>query len=124
MTLKPEDVRTLVDIGFIAWSRGLDAQAAKIFEAVRLVRPNQEAGFIGGALVELQLGKADRALELLRQIPPTDTARAFLGVALLKHGERGEANEVLNDVVKHAGDSPVGQMARATLEAIAFEHQP
>lgn len=124
MTLDSNDLRALVDIGFIAWSRGLTAQAAKIFEAVRLKHPDQEAGFIGSALVELNQGNADRAVELLRSIPPTDTARAFLGLALLSHGERGAATEVLNEVAEAAAESPAGRMARTALESLGSQTQP
>ncbi|HVB89897.1 MAG TPA: hypothetical protein VND97_06825 [Beijerinckiaceae bacterium] len=121
MTLEPQDVRALIDIGFIAWSRGFDTEAAKIFEAIRLERPNQEAGYIGAALVALQRGEPGRAVDHLRRIPPTDNARAFLGMALLSYGERVEAIEVLNDVVESADDSPPGRMARMVLATIGAQ---
>jgi hypothetical protein len=111
-----EDVRTLVDAGFIAWSRGLYAEAGRIFEAVRLIRPASEVGFIGGALVSLRKGDALDAVEQLRKQAPTDSVRAFLGFALLKLGEREEALAILHDVVRFAGDRPPGKLARSILE--------
>jgi hypothetical protein len=39
LELKPDDVRTLVDLGFLAVSYGLSDKAAPIFAAVRATRP-------------------------------------------------------------------------------------
>jgi len=120
MALFPEDVRTLVDIGMIAWSRGHLSEAGKIFEALRLDRPEEEACAIGGALVAMSEHHTTRAIAMLRRIPPTDTARAFLGIALLDHGERQEGAEMLEEVAKSAGESAPGSLARAALDINSF----
>jgi hypothetical protein len=96
--LKPDDVRTLVDLGFLAVSYGLSDKAAPIFAAVRATRPTQEAGFIGGALVSLARGEIDGAISALRALPPTDAARTFLAIALNRSGDREAAREILTDV--------------------------
>ena len=121
MTFDVEDLRALADIGFIAMSRGLNVEAAKIFEAVRLLRPEQDAGFIGAALVDLRLGKAESAIALLRKPPPSDAVRLFLGLALINFGERREGIDILEDVSRHGGDEPVGRLARSLLDAQRVE---
>jgi hypothetical protein len=110
-----EDVRTLADVGFIALSRGLNAEASRIFEAVRIFRPDREAGYIGAALVELRRGDIEAAVKLLKPLPPSDTARAFLGLALMRLGERRDGIDMLQDVIEHAGETPAGRLASAIL---------
>jgi thioredoxin-like negative regulator of GroEL len=114
--LKPDDVRTLVDLGFLAVSYGLSDKAAPIFAAVRATRPTQEAGFIGGALVSLARGEIDGAISALRALPPTDAGRTFLAIALNRSGDREAAREILTDVVNSAPGTPYATLARQLLE--------
>ena len=114
--LKPDDVRTLVDLGFLAVSYGLSDKAAPIFAAVRAMRPTQEAGYIGGALVSLARGDIDGAIRALRALPPTDAARTFLAIALNRSGDREAAREILADVVNTAHGTPYATLARQLLE--------
>ena len=51
--IETDAVRALVDIGFIALSRGLDRHAEAIFDGVTAARPDGEAGPLGMALVAL-----------------------------------------------------------------------
>jgi thioredoxin-like negative regulator of GroEL len=116
--LKSDDVRTLTDLGFIAVSYGHDTKAAAIFAGVRAARPTQEAGFIGGALVNLARGEIEAAINTLRSLPPTDAARTFLAIALNRSGDRAAAREVLNDVVKTADETSYARLARQLLEEL------
>lgn len=115
------EINTLVSIGFIAWSLGKTTEAGKIFQAVRLERPNDEASAIGTALVETTRGDPEQATRILRRAPPTDAVRAFLGVALLALGDRTDAIATLTEVAETAGDAPAGRMARSTLAVVAEE---
>lgn len=117
--LEPDDMRTLVDIGFMALSHGFDGQAATIFAGVEAARPDQEAGHLGTALVHLYRGEVDRALAILRKLPPTDAARMFLGLALTRGADQAEARAVLSDVVATAAGTPFARSAQDILDASA-----
>jgi thioredoxin-like negative regulator of GroEL len=116
--LKSEDVRTLVDLGFIALSHGMNDKAAAIFAGAQAARPAQEAGFIGAALVNLARGELDAAVKTLRSLPPSDAARTFLAMALNRSGDRAAAREILTDVVSTAGGTPHAVLARELLDEI------
>jgi Flp pilus assembly protein TadD len=117
--LESEDVRKLTDLGFLAMSRGLYAQAATIFEGVKAARPTQEAGFIGSALVQLAKGDVQAAIRTLRTLPPTDAAQVFLAIALTRRGDRPEARDILTGLLRTAADTPYGVLARVTLDELA-----
>jgi Flp pilus assembly protein TadD len=112
------DVRLLVDIGFIAQSRGLIGHAAAIFDGVLTLRPKAEAGAIGRALCDLQAGDCTAAIERLRRAPPTDAARLFLGMALAQLGDTSEARRVLSDVVATARAPSAVDLAQALLDSL------
>jgi len=113
--IETDAVRALVDIGFIALSRGLDRHAEAIFDGVTAARPDGEAGPLGMALVALLRSDADRAVKLLRTLPPSDPVRLFLGMALLRRGDRVDAARILTDVAATAADAGTADLARATL---------
>ncbi len=116
--LEAEDMRTLMDIGFMALSRGLDGPAAAVFAGVAAARPDQEGGPIGTALVKLYRGQIDEALAILRRLPPSDAVRTFLGLALSRQGDREAARRTLADVVETAGGTAFARSARDMLDAI------
>lgn len=110
-----DDVRMLADIGFLALSRGLDRHALAIFEGVRALRPAQEAGPLGIAMVQLHRGEVDAAVATLRGLRPSDAALTFLGLALARQGAQGEARALLSEVVTSAPDTPLAAIAREAL---------
>ncbi len=116
--LGADDVRLLVEIGFMALSRGLLAPAEAIFAGVEAARPGGEAGGIGCALLCLHRGAVDEAVRILRALPPSDAARAFLGLALARTGERGEARAILSEVVASAPGTAPAAMAADLLAAL------
>ena len=116
--LDSDDVRTLSDLGFLALSRGLRPQARTIFEGVKAARPTQEAGFIGAALVCLADGQIEEAVKILRGLPPTDSARVFLGIALARHGDQRAAREIFQEILEASPDTPYANLARATLDSL------
>jgi Flp pilus assembly protein TadD len=114
--LKSDDVRTLVDLGFIALSHGRTDEAAAMFAGAQAARPAQEAGFIGTALVSLARGNPEAAVKTLRSLPPTDAARTFLAMALNRSGDRAAARDILIDVVRTAGGTTHAALARELLD--------
>ena len=116
--LSSDDVRLLVDIGFMALSHGFVAPAADIFAGIVAARPAQEAGHIGNALVLLHKGEVDAAVTILRRLPPTDSARLFLGLAVSRAGDVPQAREILADIAVVAPDTPQAASAQAMLDAL------
>ncbi len=115
MPVESEDLRTLADIGFIAASRGMNDHAVAIFEAIRVLRPNQEAGFLGHGLVKILSGNPGIAIEMLRAGPPTDAIRTFLGIALIENAEIQEGREILEDVIAMAPGTHFAAIAASTI---------
>lgn len=115
-----DDVRALVDIGFIALSAGMVDQAGVIFEGVSAARPEAEAGAIGQALVYLARGEADDAVRILRTVPPTDAAQTFLGLAYARSGRPQDARAVLTAIVESPIASSHAGLARLLLDEIAL----
>jgi len=113
-----DDVRLLVDIGFMTQSRGLIAQSARIFDGVAVLRPDQEAGMIGRALCDLHQGDFAAAIKRLRAAPPTDSARLFLGMALARSGDREDAARVLTNVVDTALNRSTAELAQGLLQSL------
>lgn len=117
--IQSDELRTLVDLGFLAATRGWADEARPIFDAVRAVRPHEPAGFVGLALLALNDGRPADAVKLLRQAAPADSVRAFLGAALLQLGETEEARSVLQDVIDTASDPAPKDLARVLLQGLA-----
>lgn len=115
VSFESDDVRLLADIGFLALSRGLDQHALAIFQGVASLRPAQEAGPLGIALVHMLRGELDAAVKGLRALKPTDAALTFLGLALARQGANEEARTVLADVLSSAPDTPFAAIAREAL---------
>lgn len=113
--MESQDIRALVDLGFIALMRGHDRHAAAIFDGVQALRPEQEAGFLGGAMVHLQRGEIRPAIAILRRLPPTDPAQTFLGIALMRDGETREARTILGHIIHTSDDPALVDLARQTL---------
>ncbi len=119
--IESKDVRTLVDLGFIAVTRGLDKHATAIFDGIRAVRPDEDAAYIGPALLMIQKGDMNGAIKLLRSRPPSDSIRLFLGMALLRHGDISDAIDVLQDVIATARDGAFTELAKNMLSATAAD---
>lgn len=106
-----EPVRALVDVGFIALSRGLDRHAEVIFRGVAAARPDNETGPMGLALVELLRGDPATAARMLKSLPPSDQVLTFYGLALMRLGDRTGAAEVLDRLVATTSDEAVLALA-------------
>jgi thioredoxin-like negative regulator of GroEL len=115
LDLDTEEVRVLVDLGFMAVMRGHVQHAGILFKGVQVARPQEDAGYIGEALLLIQKGDIASAAALLRVRPPSDANRVFLGMALLQLGETAEAEQVLQDVVATAREPAMIEMARTLL---------
>ena len=93
-----DDLRLLAEIGFLGIGRARPAEAEAIFALLRRMRPDQEAGHVGGALAALAQGQTDRAAQLLRAAPQTEAVMAFRAVALGQAGEQRMVNGLREDL--------------------------
>lgn len=110
-----EDLRMLADIGFSAVSRGEVANAEAIFAGLTAARPDNEAGPIGTALVNLHRGQAEEAAAILRRFPGSDAAQLFLGMALHRAARDTEARTVLEALAATASEPGPAEAARVLL---------
>jgi len=115
-TLATADARLLAELGFIALSAGRYEDAAAIFDGLRAARPVEEAGALGRAMVHMAGGELDDAVNLLKRLPPSDAAQAYLGIALARRGDIDEARTILERVIRTAPGTPFAELAAAVLE--------
>lgn len=83
MDIDRADMKLLIETGYSAVLRNLDADATAIFEAIDTWMPDYSAGRIGTALQTMVAGKFDEADEILNAL-----------IATKKHG-KGEARAML-----------------------------
>ncbi|MFN3146703.1 MAG: hypothetical protein ACE368_16355 [Paracoccaceae bacterium] len=115
ITLDSNLVRMMADIGFLGISRGRFDDAATVFAALRAVRPDEDVGVIGGAVACLGTRDVAGALRILRAARQSETVLAFSCVALMQDGQRDAARDILADLEATAPDSPLTEMARASI---------
>ncbi|WP_152503322.1 hypothetical protein [Labrenzia sp. THAF82] len=110
-----DELRLLVEVGFVSISKGEPGAAAEVFEAVRLLRPKQDAGYIGGALAALMAEDPNAAVQLFGGAPDTPAARTFRGLALLRSGDVRQGRGCLRSVVDNAPSSAFAQLSEELL---------
>jgi hypothetical protein len=115
--LETSDVRLLVDIGFMALSAGLDAEAEAIFDGVKAARPEQEAGPLGLAMVQMARNDLDGAVSTLRALPPSDAVLTYMGLALARRGDDMQACELFRTVIGSADGTPFAELCAAGLKS-------
>lgn len=113
--MESDDVRAMVDIGFMALSAGLNRHAAAIFAGVVAARPRQEAGALGLAMVHLAEQRPEAAITLLKPLPPSEAVLTYLGLAQARHGEREAAGRSLRGVIASAPGTSFAAVAEAAI---------
>ena len=116
--LNSEELKLLADIGFIAVSRGLSNHAGAIFDVIREMRPEQEAGFLGHGMIKILEGNASEALKDLEAAPKTDGVLTFLGIAYIQTGNAQKGKELLEEVTASAVGTPFALIAEETLRTL------
>ncbi|MEO9738370.1 MAG: hypothetical protein ABJO09_20400 [Hyphomicrobiales bacterium] len=111
-----DELQLLVNVGFVAISMDEPGAAADVFEAVRLLRPKQEAGYVGGALASLVAGDPGAAVQLVDGAPDTPAARTFRGLAMLRSGDVRRAGGCLRSVVEDVPFSTFALLAEQLLD--------
>jgi hypothetical protein len=114
-----EELRILADIGFIAASRGLFDHATAIFEALKALRPEGEAGYLGHGIIDILRGAPASALTTLQDAPRTDAVYTFMGIAQMQVGNLEEGKRLLRDVCSSAEGTAFARIAAQSLEQAA-----
>lgn len=96
--LAADDLRLLAEIGFLGIGRGRAAEAEVIFALLRRMRPDQEAGHVGGALAAMAAGRLDQAAQMLRSAPQTESVLAFRALVHERAGDRRMAAGLIEDL--------------------------
>jgi predicted Zn-dependent protease len=121
MKVEIELLRLLVEIGFLAESRGMLFEAETIFEGVSKYRPNSAYPLIGKASVIMNKGEFKEAISILSNAPYQDNKEkelrdSYLGKALKLAGYNNEANNVLKNVKENGTYDMAVNYANALLE--------
>jgi tetratricopeptide (TPR) repeat protein len=118
--LDADDLRLLLEIGYVAAGNGYFQEAEAIFRGVAAKRPESTAPSIGRAIAALNRGSAAEAAAILEtertRCPQDDLLRAFLGLALKSAGRTAESVALLNAVLDSA-DPTAANLARALLSS-------
>lgn len=114
-----EAVRMLMEIGMMAANNGMHKQAFEIFEGVEAVRPDQEYGPLGVALIHMNLGEYDQAVTVLKtgaleRNPESAEAKIFLALALRLANRSSECDEIVR-ALRQSGDELSSNFAAGML---------
>ena len=117
--LEQDDLKLLTDIGFIAASRGLKDHAVAIFDAIKAMRPEGEAGYLGLGMVDILGGDPAAAVKTLMAAPRSDAVDTFLGIALVQNADVQQGQKLLQSVIDNSADTPLARIASETLASVA-----
>lgn len=127
LVLDSDEIRTLTEIGFLAAGNGYVDQAQRIFNALRLIRPDRAFPLIGLAVTFMNARQIPRAVRLLESVIltcPAEQAQrnAWLGFALQQNGHQHASHQLLETVLANASsgnpdaDPQLAALARALLD--------
>ncbi|WP_417796432.1 tetratricopeptide repeat protein [Terasakiella pusilla] len=115
--ISTDDLKVLMEAGFLAANGGMTKQAQTIFEGVLAVRPESEYAYIGQAVTLLTSEKHDEAIKVLRDDalrinPDCLQAKMILAMTLKLAGRGSECDRVV-DQLHRSGDSAAKEFANA-----------
>jgi predicted Zn-dependent protease len=121
VTISDEELRVMLETGYILREAAKFAEAEAIFRGVMELMPDSEVPQIGLGTVFLQKGDFAAAQNIceqaLRSQPSSLYARVHYAEALLFGKYREQAETELQKVIKSAPDSPHAQTAQSLLDA-------
>jgi len=114
--LRPEEIRSLVSIGFHGLLNGKHEAALRLFEGLGVLRPHAPFPRIGSALSLIAAGRAEEAIRVLERthelLPQNDEVRVFLGMTLRIASREHQARAVLATLVGRDAQEPAARLAR------------
>ncbi len=120
MKTEDEFVRNLVAAGALASLSGLHENAQKIFEGLRILRPQNDVdASIGLTIAKINANQFDDAVRILQdrvlKIDPKNVvAKCFLGVAFKFLDRDREANKLFQEVLELASEENINEKKLAT----------
>lgn len=120
MDIHSKMAKLLMEIGFLAVGQGMTAKADTIFDAVAVLKPNAENSMVGKAVNMMNNRSPEDAAAMLRdkvlaKYPDSDSAKAFLGLALKLAGRSSEAESVLAQLAAETKENDAAAMAKNLL---------
>lgn len=114
--LSRQDIRLLVELGFMAANLGHAREADAIFEAMQLLLPASAVPHLGVCLARMGEGKHAQAVQHLRKTAlrthaHDEDVQLFLAWALTLDNRREEADAVLRTLASGSANSPARQVA-------------
>lgn len=129
--LETEELRFLLESGYLATERREYGKAKEIFEGVQAIGRGADVAEVGLANLHLLQGNAKEAEKHLKQAIKSNGSNAYahaqLGELLHTLGKKDEALAMLSKATSLDSGGPVGQMAAAVEEAVrtdlAYKYQ-
>lgn len=123
MFIKREQAALLGKVAFLGLWQGRFPESDFIFTALHEVEPQRIGPLLGLAMSQVHQGNYSAAIDILRNkaltVDPMDPhARAWLGLALFRDGQRDKALEVLNELLAAEG---VAEDARTLAQNLVEE---
>lgn len=117
-----EHLALMMEAGYIFLGMQRFKEARTVFEGVSALKPESEIPVVALGGVSFCQGKLAEAVRLykkaLKMIPDSIYGKAYLGEALYFLGEKPQAAKLLKEVDAMEAKGPVGDFARALLDAI------
>ena len=109
MQASTELLRSMSEVGYLACFRGDIVRSQVIMEGVNAIGTEQNAIKMGVAIAKVYAGQYDQAIHLLRDqvlvtVPDHMSAKCFLGIALVYKGQKADARDLFEDVIKRGND--------------------
>lgn len=112
----------MMEAGYIFLGMQRFKEAKEVFEGVAVLKPESEIPFVALGGVSFCQGKLKEAAafykKALQKAPESIYGKAYLGETLYFAGEKSKALALLKEVDEKEPNGPVGDFARALLDAI------
>lgn len=117
VAVSPEEIKALLETGFLLRERGELDQAEEVFVGVIALRADLEIAHIGLANIAHAKGECERAEGIFRKVttlfPNSALAFGQLGEFLHTQGKKDDAIAALDKAVSLDPQGPQGEAARA-----------
>ena len=117
-----EDLRVLLEVGYLYLGMQKFKEAGEVFEGVMVLTPKSEVPIVALGNVFCVQGKFDQAIKMYQKAlevePKSAFATAYLGEAQFFKGDKDKAHETLNQASKMDPQGKSGDFARALLDLI------
>lgn len=117
-----EHLALLMEAGYVYLGMQRFKEAKEVFEGVAVLKPESEIPLVALAGVSFCKGKLKEAIQTYQKAlkinPASLYAKAYLGESYFFDGQKPEALRLLKEVSRQEPKGPIGDFARALLEAI------